>query len=857
VIHKQKWGHVNDVAPQFTFLRRGAIKVLKIPEKIMKAILLSRGYAKVGLLGFTFTLTGFAQATMAQVVIDRTVPSNVTSLDNLNFTIDAGGRSGNNLFHSFSQFSVPTNGSAVFNNAPDVQHIFSRVTGGTVSNIDGLLQANGTANLFLLNPNGILFGPNARLQIGGSFLGTTATSIQFADNTEFSATNPQPLLTMSVPTGVQMGNQPALIQAQGSGYTNRGNFITRSPASPELAVQPGKTLALVGGNLDLNGFMLTAPQGQIVLGSTSAPGEVRLMANSQGFSFSYEQGQAFGDIQLAQKSLLDVSGLPAGSIHLQGRNIRLTDGSIALGQNYGDQPGGAIRLQATANIDFSGLNSDASITSGVRSESFGLGRSGDISLVSPRLSISQGARFNTVTNSIATGGNVQVTAATIELSGGSPVYPDIVTSLASISYGPGQAGDVMVKGDRLIISGGASLSSTAFSFGNTGKVTVENNSTIVTGESLFGLYSNLSTAVFAVGNAQDLTLNTAQLQILNGGSVGSSAFFIGNGGNVNINATDSILVSGESLNNKSSINSSTIRLSPQLRQLFGLPDLLTANAGNLIVNTPNLRLSDRGTVSVTGQGMGQAGIIKITAENVQLKNQGLIQAQTESGSGGNINLQVENLLLMRDRSSVTATAGGIGNGGNITIDSPIITGLENSDIVANAERGRGGNIQITTQGIIGLKFRPQVTPENDITASSQFGVNGTVQVNTIGVDPNSGLVTLPVDIVDPNQQIAQGCDANQGSSFVATGRGGVPQDPTQIIKLDRPWSDLRAIDTEDRATIFMGKGSANAQSPNPISPLIEATNWQRNSDGSVQILASVPISPTSPTNATCAMSSAK
>ncbi|WZI66583.1 MAG: filamentous hemagglutinin N-terminal domain-containing protein [Gloeotrichia echinulata IR180] len=141
-----------------------------------------------------------------------------------NFTILNGIEKGNNLFHSFSNFSVPNGGSASFDliNTPNIRTIFSRVTGGKVSDINGLLQTlngNYPVSLFLMNPAGIMFGKNAALNIGGSFVGTTANSIKFSDGTEFSAVNTAtpPLLTMSVPIGLQLGSSVGQIQVQGKG----------------------------------------------------------------------------------------------------------------------------------------------------------------------------------------------------------------------------------------------------------------------------------------------------------------------------------------------------------------------------------------------------------------------------------------------------------------------------------------------------------------------------------------------------------------------------------------------------------------------------------------------------------------
>ncbi|MEH2181844.1 S-layer family protein [Nostoc sp.] len=777
----------------------------------------------------------------AQVTSDGSLNTTV-SQSGKNFTITNGSAANSNLFHSFQEFSVPTGGSATFDlaNTPNISNIFSRVTGGNISNIDGLIQtinAKNPVSLFLINPSGIIFGANAQLNIGSSFIGTTASSIKFADGAEFNVINfkSAPLLSINVPIGLQLGNNPAPINIQGTGHSlinfSGPALVPPIPSSTKLQVQLGNTLALVGGDLHLNGAILTAERGRVELGSLSGAGLVNLIPTLHGYTLGYGDVQSFGDIQLAQRSLLDISGVNAGSVQIQGRQIQFTDGSLVLAQNFGNLPGGDIRLQATESIDLIGKTADGTIHSGVRSVALGVGASGNISVITPRLTINRGAGLNSITLGAATSGNIYINATAIELSGFSVTNPADVTTINTTTLGTGNAGDVFVNGNSLLISSGASLSSATFSSGSSGKVTIRNANTTVMGESPSGIYSNISSTTFATGSAKTLTLDTAKLQILDGGAVATTSFFAGNGGDLSINATESIVISGQGRATNSSINASSIRLDPSLRKRFGLPDMLTANAGTVSITTPNLTLTNGGTVSVTSQGSGNSGNINITSDRIQLQNQGLIQAQTESGNGGNISLQVGKLLLMRDHSNITATAGGNGNGGNININAPIIAGLKNSNIIANAVKGRGGNIQIATQGLFGLKFRPQLTPDNDITASSEFGVSGTVQVNTIGVDPNSGLVELPANVTDPSEQIATGCSDTQGSRFVATGRGGVPQNPNQQVTSDRTWSDIRDL----RA--YRKTGNVTAQTPTSPEVIVEATSWHHNANGQIELVA--------------------
>jgi filamentous hemagglutinin family protein len=185
-------------------------------------------------------LASFTTPAAAQVVPDATLGNGNNStvlINGIRTDINGGLRRSSALFHSFEQFGILTNHQVYFANPAGIRNIFSRVTGGSISNIDGLLGVAGSANLFFMNPNGIIFGPNARLDVSGSFLATTASALEFPDGQKFAATGDRavPLVEVNIPIGLQYGaNPPAML-------TNRGNLAT------------GQDLTLASNNLDLQG----------------------------------------------------------------------------------------------------------------------------------------------------------------------------------------------------------------------------------------------------------------------------------------------------------------------------------------------------------------------------------------------------------------------------------------------------------------------------------------------------------------------------------------------------------------------------------------------------------------------------
>lgn len=658
-----------------------------------------------GILGIAL-LANSTQA-QAQISADDTVSTEVDRSDNIS-EITGGTTRGSNLFHSFQEFSVPQGNTAWFNNSDNIGNIISRVTGNTVSNIDGLIRANGNANLILINPSGINFGANARLDIGGSFLGSTANDLIFEDGTIFSANNPDasPLLTVSVPIGLQLGQNSAAINVRGTGHnlsletTVFSNF-TRGNVSG-LTVDPGRTVGLIGNGLSFAGGTLAVESGEIKLGSVSQ-GTVGLNPSDRGWEIDYNNVFLFGDIEFQQKALIDVSGEVNGLVELYGREISLQGGSAVLSQNLNARAGGNIEVDATESLTIVGTESTGEIASGLYSETQGGVKGADINITSPQLIIEDGASIVSTTSGNAPGGNVNIQATELlRFVGFSAINPNVFSVVSVQTFGSGKAGDISVSTNKFTALDGANISSVTGSprgTGSGGNVSVEASESI----ELIGVNpitfapSQITAGSGSPGNAGNVEVDTARLIVEDGARVDASATASGNAGNVTVNATESIEVRGTFPGsiNPSLITASANILDPALRSLFGLPDSPSGNSGSITIATPRLQVADRGQVTVRNDGTGNAGNLRVAANSIELNNEGGITAAVRQGIGGEIELDVAESLDLTNGGAIISDNFGAEDGGKITIAANSLNISDRAFISTTSfGSGKGGDITL-------------------------------------------------------------------------------------------------------------------------------------------------------------------
>ena len=690
--------------------------------------------------------------------------------------IDGGALRDTNLFHSFEQFNIGDGERVYFANPVGITNIFGRVTGSNLSEILGTLGVNGNANLFFINPNGIIFGENASLDIGGSFVGSTANAIQFGDRGFFSATEPE---------------QPPLLTVKPSAFffnqINGGAIVN----SADLQVSKGRSLLLMGSEISLNGGKLKAGEGNIDLAAIASNQTIGITENSKQFNLNISPNVELEDISIFNQAKVDVSGEAGGAIAIYGKQINITEESNITADTLGNQQGQGIKFQGSqliiqegAQISASGKEKSSGISGGIQINTTDL-----VQLIGT----SEGGGGSRGGGGNGQGGNN---------NSGNQEKP---SKLASDAQGSGQAGNLIINTQRLILQDGAKISASTVE-GNVGGNIIINAPVSV---ELIGASrtrdrsSGISVQTRGVGKAGDITVNTGKLIVREGAEISASTFGQGDGGDIVINATESVSLTGTSPKNQlfsRLIAETGGRLdSRDVGLLIG-----KGKGGNININTRELTIEDRAIISVSSQDLESkdAGNLEIKAKSITLEREGQIIGTTKSGDGGNITLEVEDLLLLRNLSQISTTAGDEqfgGNGGDINIAADLIVAFpqENSDITANAFRGNGGNINIDAQNILGFQLQENPNLSN-ITASSQFGLDGIVNINTSGIQPGRELIKLPTEIVDVSRLINQNfCLAGQEGEFIITGKGGISPSPQDPLNTDAGWEDWRVVENSE------------------------------------------------------------
>ncbi len=687
-----------------------------------------------------------------------------------------GLQQGENLFYSFSRFDVDTGHTAYFfreSSLPPVHRVLARITGGP-STVLGQVLSGHAADLFLLNPSGMLFGPGSSVDVAGSLYVSSADVLRFGDGVPALETGTagavSPLLT-AAPTafGFLGPSAPAPVELSGARWSH--------PLS-------GSHVALLGGSLALRDSVLATPTASQFLGAV-VRGEVDLRGDSPDLD-GVELG---GRIEL-ERSVLSTAGVsPLGNVRLpgsgdiviRGAELHALDSDIAA-NTRGAADGGDIR------IDLDGaLHLERRDEAGVGIFAFsqlddpilpaGAGSSGDVRIRAASLSLLGGARVSTGAFGAGSAGRVEIDVTGRALFSGrdpDPARRDTDRSGVFLTTEGGPAGRLELRADELILddfgavvaqtqgaesggsievdvrrlalSGGARLDSSTRGAGDAGDIRVRASELVrVSGAPGGGEFSGITALAQpeSTGAPGSIAIETPRLEVSDGGQIATTAL-------------------GE--------------------RLVGDPQR-DARVGNIDIELGGdgaLSLERRGTVSARSQGPRGAGSISVRgAARIELSGGAAITGEArDAADGGSIDLQARDLLSL-DGAAITSSVND-GTGGNITIDPEFVI-LRNGAIVAEAGAGTGGNIDITARHL----FRDA---RSRISASSRSGVDGTVVIRSPDVDLAGELAGLPASFVDASRLLVDHCAARgpqARGSFVARLADTAPELPVSPLRPSR------------------------------------------------------------------------
>lgn len=650
----------------------------------------------------------------------------------------------------------------------------------------------------------------------------------------------------------------------------------------------------------------------------------------------------------------------AGDLTINTGRLLVQDGAQLLTSTFGSGNGGSLRVNASESVQVIGRLVDAQISSKLSTQTEGIGEAGDLTIITPQLLLQDGGQVSSGTTDLGNGGTLLINASEFVKLIGTSTDGQISSGLFSQTEGIGEAGNLTITTAQLFVQDGAKVSAATFGSGDGGRLMVNaSESVYLSGYSADNRsFSGLVTQTESTGKAGDLTITTGQLFIKDGASVSSGTFGSGNGGTLNVNAAQLVQVIGASADSQflsslftgtassgeaGDLNLTTPQLLVQDRARVSASSLGSGNGGNLTITTKQVLIQDGAQVGAgtfgagnggnlvidaselveligatsngqifsgvftTSEGTGNAGDLTITTPELFLKDYAQVSAATfNQGLGGKVDIQTD-VLTLDNRAHITTRAEGQGNagpiaininglltatdsdittnstqsaggaititaddirlfgdsdiktnvfngaggGGNITIKADTIIAFDDSDILAFARDGKGGDITLDTDIFFGSSFAfapkntdPETLDINDrVDINASGAISGTIIIPDVSFIENS-LTELPDNLVDPDRLIANSCIARttqQSGNFIITGAGGLPVRPNDAQLSPYPTGTVRTIPND----------TASANPPPPESwqlgdPIVEPQGVYQLPNGELVMSRDCSVATTTP-----------
>jgi filamentous hemagglutinin family protein len=736
---------------------------------------MTRGQLSVLLCIVLVAMLPARRSNAGQVVTDGTVGA-ASTLSGPNFAIPAslGRQVGPNLFHSFSTFNLAKGDIATFTASAATKAILARITGGAVSSIDGTIATRldtspttpHPASFYLINPSGIIFGPDAKLDVGGSFVVATSDTVQLADGGQFNAATPQSsVLTSAAPAAFGfLKSNPAPVAVNGSA----------------LAVTAGHALSIIGGSgSQIGSASLTAPTGRINVLCVGGSGEVTGDAGNPLVVPALGPQTPGGSVVIAN-SQLSVNGSGGGAIAIQASNVGIGTSTL-FANNAGTTAGAGITINATGDVLLSSGSLAASSSStgiggpvliqgnNITANDFafytatGAAPAGNITLIaSGALDLIDGGGAISVTAGAGRTGNITATARNVLIDGGSS---GTLSGLVTETTGSGPGGDITLKAlDKIDLLNSGLADSITMGTGNAGNVSAsahdiraDAGSTGSTTGHFTGIFSQ-STAGGNAG-AVSVTATNLTLQNLDGG-VFSLTEGTGNAGTVTVNANAIVIdapttfyytgITADTLGGGNAgvvrINASTlssrgggisagaVALSTQSAHATGASGTISINVSTKLSLSNTLVLAYTDLIS-SDTSLPAPGEIVIAAPTMNFTNGTIISTTTNAASaGGLIDLSGEKISFYSN-SGVESGSTGAGRSGDVSVTASnrltidgLKTGTNGTGLFANTlATGAAGGISVdagsifitgTDAGIVSDNFSPE--PGGNVTLHAGF-----------------------------------------------------------------------------------------------------------------------------------------